>query len=330
MNPASKIDISENTLRNRGRVLDMLLIDRTRHKHSRPHNIIWATDSYLTRGRDYAPTKQIKLEQITGNNGKLIQPRAAKSKDEQKYRTKDKAEVFTPLKVVKEMNMAIDLASKNWPVDQDNWAGYISELRLEITCGEAPFIAGRYNPTANTGVVITPKNRVGFFDRKLQEVNKFANSKKEWLQYAEVALKATYGYEWQGDNLIIARENVLLTLDDFYKDFCTNKLKLKSKQNITDELLEQFAEIISWNIFQMDGIKYVVPMSCHHETKVVLGELTLFGETPDIVEKYECEGCKFNRPTKHNGRYVRIMDWSINKPINFVNLITKLDKDLEQ
>ncbi len=319
----SKIDISENTLRNRGGVLDILLADRTRHKPSRPYNIIWATDSYLKHGKEYAPTKQIKREQVTGLYGKLIQPRAAKSKEEQKYRTKDKAEVFTPLKIVKEMNMAIDWASKNWPVSEETWIDYISERRLEITCGEAPFIAGRYNPTANTGVIITPKNRVGFFDRKLQVVGEFTDSKKDWLAYAEIALKATYGYEWQGDNLLIARENVLLTLDDFYKDFCTNKLELKSKRGLSDDQLEYFAEIISWNIWQMDGIKYVIPMSCKHETRVIPGELTLFGETPDVVEKYECEGCKFNRPLKHNGKYVKVMDWSTEKPVEFITLLNK-------
>lgn len=316
----NQIDISENTLRNRGRVLDILLTDRTLYKPSRPHNIIWATDSYLKYGKNYAPTKQIKREQVTGANGKLIQSRAAKSIEEQKYRTKDKAEVFTPLKIVKKMNMAIDWASKNWPVSEETWVDYISERRLEITCGEAPFIAGRYNPTANTGVVITPKNRVGFFDRKLQVVGEYSKTKKEWLHYAEIALKATYGYEWQGDNMLIARENVLLTLDDFYKDFCANKLKLKSKQSLTDEQLEHFAEIISWNIFQMDGLKYVIPMSCLHENKVIPGELTLFGETPDVVESYECEGCKFNHPTKHNGKYVKVMDWEIGKPMRFIDI----------
>lgn len=327
MLPHSKIDISENTLRNRGRVLDILLIDRTRHKPSRPFNIIWATDSYMKHGKDYAPTKQIKREQVTGVNGKLIQPRAAKSKEEQKYRTKDKAEVFTPLKVVKEMNMAIDWASKNWPVGKENWIDYISELRLEITCGEAPFIAGRYNPTANTGVVITPKNRVGFFDRKLQVVGEFVNSKKEWLQYAEIALKSTYGYEWQGDNLLIARENILLTMDDFYKDFCANKLKLKSKQALTDEQLEIFAEIISWNIWQMDGLKYVIPMSCRHETKIIEAKLALFWQEEDKVEKYECEGCKFNRPTKHNGKFAKIIDWETDKKIRFVDLLMSKDNN---
>ena len=327
MAPQIKIDISENTLRNRGRVLDILLIDRARHKPSRPFNIIWATDSYMKFGKDYAPTKQIKREQITGVNGKLIQPRAAKSKEEQKYRTKDKAEVFTPLKIVKEMNLAIDWASENWPVGQDNWVDYISERRLEITCGEAPFIAGRYNPTANTGVVITPKNRVGFFDRKLQIIGEHVNSKKEWLKYAEIALKVSYGYEWQGDNLLIARENILLTIDDFYKDFCTIKLKLKSNQHLTDRQLEYFAEIISWNIFQMDGLRCVIPMSCRaaiqkpsEVSKDQLSFSLLSNEKPQKI-KIECEGCRMNNIRKHTGKYVRIMDWTSGKTVKFLDIV---------
>lgn len=322
MAPTSRIDISENTLRHRGNILDILLQDRTRSTATRPYNIIWATDSYEKKyNKDYSAKKQIKRELITGLNGKLIQPRAAKSKEEQKYRTKDKAEVFTPLKAVKEMNMTVDWSSKSWPVCQDNWVEYISERRLEITCGEAPFIASRYNPTVHTGIVISPSDRVGFFDRKLQYVGKYVKDKKDWLRYAEIALKATYGYEWQGDNLLIARENVLLTLDDYYKDFCTNKLKLKSKQNLIDEQLEHFAEIISWNFFQMDGLKYVIPMSCKHINRLIPGENTIFGVTEDAVELDECEGCKFNRPTKHNGKYVKIIDWKTGKPVYFYKLL---------
>lgn len=316
----SKIDIRENALRNRGQILDILLKDNTKSTKNTIRNIIWATDSYIDRCKDYSPKKPIRRDQITGVNGKLIQPRAAKSKEEQRYRTKDRAEVFTPLKVVREMNMAIDWASKNFPTGKDNWVDYISEKRLEITCGEAPFIAGRYNPTADTGVIIRPYNRVGFLDRKLQEVNKFVGSKKDWLFYAEVALKSCYGYEWQGDNLLIARENVLQTMDDFYKDFCSNKLKLKSKRGLSDDQLEYFAEIISWNIWQMDGLKYVTPMSCRHENRITPGENTLFGITDDVVEKNECEGCKFNRPTKHNGRYSKIMDWESGKRLRFIDL----------
>lgn len=320
-----KIDISENTLRNRGRVLDTLLIDRTRYKPSRPFNIIWATDSYLKFGKDYAPTKQIKREQITGMNGKLIQPRAAKSKEEQKYRTKDKAEVFTPLKIVKEMNMAINWASNHWPATDENWIDYISEKRLEITCGEAPFIAGRYDPVKDSGDVVPIKKRVGFLDYKLRTVSEFTSTKKEWLKYAEIALKSSYGYEWQGDNLLIARENVLQTVDDFYKDFCKNKLKLKTIKGLDDKQLEDFAEIVSWNIFQMDGLKYVIPMSCRQTTlkspEVPKGQTSLLPDEKPKKIKIDCEGCRLNDVSKHSGMYAKIMDWKKNKRLRFVDLI---------
>jgi hypothetical protein len=322
-----KIDISENTLRNRGRVLDILLIDRTRHKPSRPNNIIWATDSYLRYGKDYAPSKQIRREQVTGVNGKLIQPRAAKSKEEQKYRTKDKAEVFTPLKVVKEMNIAINWALGHWPAIEKNWLDYISEKRLEITCGEAPFIAGRYDPVKESSVVVPINKRVGFLDYKLRIVGEFTNSEEQWFKYVEVALKASYGYEWQGDNLLIARENILLTVEDFYRDFCKNKLKLKSKQYLPKDKLEKFAEIISWNVWQMDGLKYVIPMSCRQTmqkaTDVLKDQLSLLlADKPQKI-KVECEGCRTNSPLTHSGRYAKIMDWSNNKTIKFVDLLRR-------
>lgn len=320
------IDISENTLRNRGRVLDILLIDRTRYKPSRPYNIIWATDSYATKGKGYKPKDQIKREQATGVNGTLIQPRASKSKEEQKYRTKEKAEVFTPLKIVKEMNLSIDRASKNYPTNDDNWIDYIKERRLEITCGEGPFIVGRYDPTTNTGIVISPKNRVGFFDRKLQVVCDFAKTEDEWLKYAELALKACYGYEWQGDNLLIARENVLQTMDDFYKYFRTEQLKLKSKKGLTDKQLEDFAEIISWNIWQMDGLKYVIPMSCKKKRQPIdsinENQLPLIPSEKPKKQLIECEGCRTNSPHKHTGHKAQIMDWETGKRLYFYKLTT--------
>jgi uncharacterized membrane protein len=71
----------------------------------------------------------------------------------------------------------------------------------------------------------------------------------------------------------------------------------------------------------MDGLKYVVPMSCHHETKTISGEWTLFEKVPDKIAKHECEGCKFHRVSKHNGKYVKIMDWNENKAVKFVDLI---------
>jgi len=302
------IDIRENILRRTGKLLDTLLIDRTTKK-----NILWATDSYERYGKDYSPKKHIKPEFITGINGRLIQPRAAKNLTEQRQRTKEKAEVFTPLKIVDQINSEVDYLSNNGLLDETNWQEYVRHIILEITCGEAPFIVSRYNPTAHTKKLIKLENRVGILDRKLRVVSKYCDKKEDWLIWAREAYKACYGYEWQGDNVLIARENMLYTLIDYYK------AKFGRRPSLS--IQEDFAGIISWNIFQMDGLKYVIPMSCHHETKVIPGEYGLFWETPETIEEYECEGCKFNRPDKHNGKYVKIMDWVKNKSIRFVELI---------
>lgn len=334
------IDILENSLRRRGRILDILLTDRTRTTERKTHNIIWATDSYTylwhkKRGKNpYCPEAEIQHDQITGMNGNLIQPRAAKSREEQRARTKDKAEVFTPLSVVKQMNNDV-MHSLSLPKDH-TWHDFIAARWLEIACGEAPFIASRYNPVASTQKIIKPENRVGVLDEKLKLVNKYCNSKDEWLANAEIALKACYGYEWQGDSLLIARENILMTMNDFYK------IKFESDPNIesqaakdgglTTEQLEHFAEIASWNIFQMDGLRYVIPMTCKNTTpqKPRRASNTLFdmSKVPVAVGKSEqlqlktkqCPGCRTNNPTKHNGVYVKIMDWHSSKTIKFYKL----------
>lgn len=302
------IDIKEGTLRRTGGLLDMLLIDRTTKK-----NIIWATESYERYGNKFTSKKRIKPELVTGIYGKIIQPRAAKSLNEQHQRTKDKAEVFTPLKIVKRMNKLVDSAIE-YPLDENNWKRFVKELKLEITCGEAPFIVSRYDPVAQTGRLIKLGSRVGFLDRKLCVISKYCHKRKDWLYWVREAYKSSYGYEWQGDNILLARENLLYSLIDYYKD--------KFKQRPSLSILEEFAEIISWNIFQMDGIKYVIPMSCHHEMRFVHGVQTLFELLPNQVEKHECEGCKFNRPAKHNGKYVKIKDWEKNKVIKFIDLLT--------
>lgn len=305
----SDIDIDESFLRRTGDILDILLYDHTTKK-----NIIWATDSYEQFGNGFSNKKHIKPEFITGIYGKLIQPRAAKSLNEQRKRTKDKAEVFTPLRIVDQINKKIDWSGKVRTPDESNWQDYVKELKLEISCGEAPFIVSRYNPTAHTGKLIKINNRVGFLDRKLNIVSRYCQKQGEWLHWAREAYKASYGYEWQGDNILIARENLLYSFIDYYK--------AKFKKRPPLGVQQEFAEIISWNIFQMDGIKYVVPMSCKHINRLIPGEITLFEEKPDIVEKDECEGCKFNRSTKHNGKYVKTMDWKKNRQIKFVKLLS--------
>ena len=81
------------------------------------------------------------------------------------------------------------------------------------------------------------------------------------------------------------------------------------------DFVEEIAYIISWNLWQMDGLKNVLPRSC----KTIVEETTdLFGN----VKRKEkpCEGCEKKLIHKHNCIYAKIMDWKKGKPILFDSL----------
>ncbi len=298
------IDIREDYLLKDDNLLEILLQDKTTQR-----NILWATDSYEQKGKEFAATSVITAHIVTGENGDLIQPRAVKSKEEQLLRTRDKAEVFTPLSIVKQMNDTCDTKR----VTKNDWQEYVSLLKLEITCGEAPFIVSRYDPVSDDQTILPLKKRVGFLDKKLRIVSKYCETQKEWLKWAKIAFQSSYGYEWQGDSLLIARENLLYTFIDYFQD------KFKKKPSI--RLQKEIAEIIAWNIFQMDGLKYVVPMSCKTKKLLIEGEVTLFGTEEDTIIEKPCEGCKNNIAKNHNGIYVKVMDWKEGKIIRFVDIL---------
>jgi hypothetical protein len=300
------IDIREDYLATRDNLLDILLQDKTTDI-----NIIWATDSYEEKGKKFISRSEIKTELITGKYGMLIQPRAVKSKEEQQLRTRDKAEVFTPLSIVKQMNAACDTKR----VTKNNWQDYVALLKLEITCGEAPYIVSRYDPVSNKRRLLPLSRRVGFLDKKLRIVSKYCDIHKDWVKWAIIAYKSSYGYEWQGDNLLIARQNLLYTFIDYYKDKFNRRPRLI--------LQKEIAEIIAWNIFQIDGLKCVVPMSCSKEKKTIIGEDTLFGKESDTIEEVDCEGCRKKTYNNHNGTYAKTMDWIKGTPINFVDIINE-------
>jgi len=301
----SSIDIREDYLLKKDNLLEILLQDKTTSK-----NILWATDSYVSMGESYLFQSEIKTGLITGEFGSLIQPRAIKSKEEQLYRTRDKAEVFTPLTIVKQMNDACDTE----PLTEHNWQEYVALLKLEITCGEAPYIVSRYDPVSDSQELLPLSERVGFLDNKMRIVSKYCGTNEDWLKWSKMAFQSSYGYEWQGDSLLIARENLLYTFIDYYKD------KFKKTPNL--KLQKEIAEIIAWNIFQMDGLKYVIPMSCKKEEVIVKGEETLFEKKEDYKVEKPCEGCEKKTAKNHNGEYVKIMDWKEGKIIRFVDIVT--------
>jgi len=298
------IDIREDYLLKKDNLLDILLQDKTTG-----NNILWATDSYDSNGHLFAPTANITTDLITGALGSIIQPRALKSKTEQLYRTRDKAEVFTPLTIVKQMNDACDTKR----VAKNNWQDYVSLLKLEITCGEAPFIVSRYDPVSDKQELLPLNKRVGFLDKKLSIVSKYCNTKEEWIKWAIIAFQSSYGYEWQGDSLLIARENLLYTFIDYYQ--------AQFKETPSSELQKEIAVIIVWNIFQMDGLKYVIPMSCKTETITIKGIENLFGKEDDRIVEKPCAGCENKTAKNHNGTYVKIMDWKEDKIMRFVDIV---------
>jgi hypothetical protein len=171
-----------------------------------------------------------------------ITPRYLKSSEDQMLRTKEKEEVFTPSTIIKEMNDALDT---NGLCDFNE---YIDEKVLEATCGEAPFLTTRYDVV--NGQQITCCNRVGLLDRKLQRIPEGVN-KIEWIELATRSLKATYGYEWQEDSIFLARKNLLLDVIEYYID----RFGDTPEQNI----IKEWATIVSYNIFRMDGITLCIP-----------------------------------------------------------------------
>ena len=304
-NNIGNIDIREDYLLKKDELLNIILQDKTTGI-----NILWATDTYEQKGKKYAPFAPITSDLVTGKNGKLIQPRAVKSKEEQLLRTRDKAEVFTPLSIVKQMNDACDTKR----VTNNNWQEYVALLKLEITCGEAPYIVSRYDTVSDSQEILPLKKRVGFLDRKLSVISKYCDS-EDWVKWAKIAFQSSYGYEWQGDSLLIARENLLYSFIDYYKD----KFKKEPSLNLQKEI----AEIIVWNIYQMDGLKYLIPMSCKNEKIIIKGEQTLFEKVEDRMVEKPCAGCEKETAANHNGIHVKIMDWVKGEPIKFVDIVKK-------
>jgi len=329
---SSEVDIKENLIWELDRqVLELLLVDRSRSKRDNGHShIIWATDNYASLGNGFQEHDEIAVESITGKNGEVLRPRTAKSKEEQDARIREKAEVFTPSWVCNRQNNLIDKAwfgkdgvfntdeEGSWSTNSKKirfgtragkrWEDYVKDIRLEICCGEGPYLVSRYD--AITGEPISVGERIGILDRKLRVVSENTESEEEWDRWALEALKSVYGFDWQGDNVIITRENLLFTVIDFRHD------KFGDKPD--KELLRKFADIISWNIWQMDGLKGVIPDSCHDDEQV---EVSLFGEETSTVTK--CPGCEKDMITKHNGTYCLIMDWEKGKTVRYIDLIKK-------
>lgn len=288
LDSVSSSDVQENIIREKmPEILDILLIDRTKSTPKKTKNIIWANRNYLSfNTKLYSATAQITPNLVTGKMANVIKPRVFKTKGVQKERTKSMAEVFTPTWIVKKQNDTVDQNYKD-----DDLETYVHRTWLEIAAGEAPYMVTRYD--MESGETIPINKRVGFVDRKLSRINENVSDKAEWQRLVGEAFKASYGFEWSGDSLLLARENLLYTYRDYYSH--------KWHEEPTLGLMKDIAIIISFNVFQMDGLKCIIPLTEKRKRKVDI-QLSLFDDRKPSDEW-------IIKP----GKRVRIMNWQTNK-----------------
>lgn len=294
-------------------LLDLLLQDRTTGK-----NIIWATDTYAEYGRGFSDKEQMSRKLLL-SHADVVKPRILKTQEARVARTRKKAEVFTPAWLCNQMNNYCDqewfggkdvfnIANDDhaWTVVEEtvefpkhkSWQDYADSPRLEIACGEAPYLVSRYD-VATGELIVPPKRRIGQLDRKLRVVNENAADYDEWLKWTFRAFEASYGYEYQGDSLLIARINLLLTFVDYYEE--------RWEKEPDEKLLRRAADVVAWNVWQMDGLSDAVPLGKPREE---FRQKTLFDMFPDArAEKDEPEAplCK-------------IYDWRRNRAVVFKTL----------
>ena len=286
--------------------LKKLLKDKSTKK-----NIIWATNTYEYLGESFDDRAQIS--EAVFNHGFSLEPRTSKSQATQLERTRKKAEVYTPSWVVNFMNNYCDEVwfgrkdvfnvqkGETWdPVREKiifpegkTWKDYVDSPRLEITCGEGPYLVSRYD-VATSKIIRHTINRIGILDRKLRIVNENTQNKEDWIKWAIRAVQASYGYEYQGDSLLIARIHVLLTFVDYYER--------RWDCDVEKKVLEKLANIISWNLWQMDGLTDNVPFGAP------AGE-------PDQLSFLEVSEEEEREPVA-----CRIYDWKANKSQTYASM----------
>lgn len=300
-----------------------LLQDKTTRK-----NIIFASESYSDCGTGYKDNSQMTEDVLLGFDSCDIQPRVYKAVSEQARRTRKRAEVFTPAWIVNLINNHCDAEwfgrtdvfnhqdGHEWKIITDpiifpegkGWKQYVDSRRLEITCGEAPYIVSRYD--ASTGELIPIERRIGILDRKLRVVNENAADEAEWLEWAFRAFQSVYGYEYQGDNLLIARINLLYTLADYIEAMWHRQAARKE--------LEKFLNVICWNFWQMDGLKDTPPYGIPSDEIV---QLSMFGDRETVdneivyckIHDWRADASRLFKDLKKRGKGMKF-DYVIGNP----------------
>ena len=267
-------------------MLPALLRDKTTGR-----NIVWGTDSYAGLNEACRANAEITVDALLKLDAFELQPRCMKAKEEQLNRTRSKAEVFTPSWICNKMNNVCDdewfgrpgvfntEGDQTWRTTEApvqfpkgrTWQQYVDSRRLEITCGEAPFIASRYD--TSTGEPIPIPMRIGMLDRKLRVARENTTTPEEWYRWACHAVESVYGYEYQGDSLLIARINVLMTWVEHTRAVLNEEPAQKE--------LTKIVNVITWNFWQMDGLTGVVPFATVEAGVQETEQLSMFALLPD-------------------------------------------------
>jgi hypothetical protein len=244
-----------------------------------------------------------------------------KNQEQQQARTRTKAEVFTPSWICNKMNNHCDEewfgrsnvfnveTEQGWTVNTErilfkepnDWKKYVDSRRLEITCGEAPYIVSRYD--AATGEPIKISDRIGILDRKLRVVNENTDNEKDWFTWTLRAYQSVYGYEFQGDNLLIARINLLVTFVDYMQDAWNRKP--------TEKELQKIVNVIVWNFWQMDGMTGQIPFGKIKKAETAQYSIFDFIVSDELQNDVETEQCDTD---------CRIFDWRSNKSITYKSM----------
>lgn len=308
------------------RMFKILLQDKSTKK-----NIIWATDPPDALQGQYSDKSEITIRQLEETSFEAILPRMMKHMDAQQERTKKKGEVFTPSWIC---NLMINLCDaewfgrtdvfnhqdeETWVTNQENvtfpkrkkWQHYVDSRRLEITCGEAPYLVSRYD--AATGQMIALNERIGLLDRKLRVVNENVADEDEWLKWTIRAFQSIYGYEYQGDNLLLARVNLLLTFVEYYEQ--------RWQETPPNKALMRIANIIAWNVWQMDGLAKTMPFGKPYQEVEQFSMLDMLDMQDD--SEHKVVPCKIHNWRWNNtivfahlkdGRYKMKFDFAIGNP----------------
>ena len=113
------------------------------------------------------------------------------------------------------------------------------------------------------------------------------------IKWIERAFQSIYGVEFEGDKLLLARQNLLYSYADY--------MEAHLLRSPTEREMLSIARIISWNLWQMDALTKTIP----YQT---------------VKEQYEQLSFLENETTSKQVSYCKIKDWRSEKIIDFNHL----------